>query len=100
MTLMQCTECKSQISDKADACPNCGNPINQKNAENSIQTIQETGKSLKLHYILSISLWLIGFFTAMLSERKSLLFYTGIAIFAIGVLWFLITKFRMWWNHR
>lgn len=28
MALIECSECKAQISDKADKCPKCGNPIN------------------------------------------------------------------------
>ena len=27
MSLIECSECKAQISDKADKCPKCGNPI-------------------------------------------------------------------------
>ncbi|MEP2447565.1 MAG: hypothetical protein ABJI69_10075 [Balneola sp.] len=27
MSLIKCSECKKEISDKASACPNCGNPI-------------------------------------------------------------------------
>jgi predicted amidophosphoribosyltransferase len=28
MALINCPECKKEISDKAEACPNCGYPIN------------------------------------------------------------------------
>lgn len=28
MALINCPECKREISDKANTCPNCGNPIN------------------------------------------------------------------------
>jgi len=30
MALINCAECKKEISDKANACPNCGNPITKK----------------------------------------------------------------------
>ena len=26
MTLMKCSECSKEMSDKAESCPNCGNP--------------------------------------------------------------------------
>ena len=29
MALINCSECRKQISDKAISCPNCGNPINK-----------------------------------------------------------------------
>ncbi|UAM97740.1 hypothetical protein K8354_15795 [Polaribacter litorisediminis] len=29
MGLINCSECKKEISDKAKSCPSCGNPINQ-----------------------------------------------------------------------
>ncbi|MDR1199280.1 MAG: zinc-ribbon domain-containing protein [Prevotellaceae bacterium] len=29
MSLINCSECGKQVSDKAMSCPNCGNPINQ-----------------------------------------------------------------------
>lgn len=32
--LIECPECKKQISDKADICPNCGFPINQIDSNN------------------------------------------------------------------
>lgn len=28
MALIECSECKKEISDKAQSCPHCGNPIN------------------------------------------------------------------------
>lgn len=30
MALIECTECKEQISDKADTCPKCGAPQKRK----------------------------------------------------------------------
>ena len=30
MALIQCSECKKEISDQATSCPNCGAPIKAK----------------------------------------------------------------------
>ena len=36
MALINCPECKKEISDKAASCPNCGNPI-----ENNTESVKE-----------------------------------------------------------
>lgn len=37
MALIKCSECESEVSDKAAFCPKCGNPIN-------------VNKSVKIHF--------------------------------------------------
>lgn len=33
MSLIECSECKNEISNKADSCPHCGNPLKQKSKQ-------------------------------------------------------------------
>jgi hypothetical protein len=35
MALINCTECKKEISDKATACPSCGAPVKEINVFNA-----------------------------------------------------------------
>jgi hypothetical protein len=35
MSLIECPECKKQISDKAVSCPNCGYPLNKQQTDNA-----------------------------------------------------------------
>lgn len=100
MTLLKCDECKKEISDKANACPHCGYPIQPQKIENSIQAIEKTGKNLKLHYILAIITWIVGSFVSLLSNKGTFVFYSGFAMFIIGILWFTVIKFLIWWNHK
>ena len=41
--LIQCEECKKEISDKATTCPHCGNPIQQKEVKEDTFKLNETG---------------------------------------------------------
>lgn len=36
MALVECPECKKQISDKAVSCPNCGFPLKQQQTDNAV----------------------------------------------------------------
>ena len=45
MALFDCTECKKEISDKADKCPNCGCPI-----ESTTKTVNPNKKSASNNY--------------------------------------------------
>lgn len=45
MALVLCTECKAEISDKADACPKCGNPSDRKNLGNHTDSHIGSGHS-------------------------------------------------------
>lgn len=33
MALIECPECRKEISENAHACPNCGNPISESNTK-------------------------------------------------------------------
>lgn len=102
MSLIKCPECDKEISNKAEKCPNCACPISASIEESYIQTIEETGKSLKLQKVLSIIMMIIG--GVMIGngmENKVFgIELTGWALLQIGLVWFIITKIRIWWNHK
>jgi len=53
MALIKCSECKKEISDKAQSCPNCGNPVNQlaeqnKDADYELLEFPELSENLEI----------------------------------------------------
>jgi hypothetical protein len=44
MALIECTECKKQISDKASACPQCGAPVSATSNSQSANTVSAPKK--------------------------------------------------------
>jgi hypothetical protein len=83
MALVQCPECNTNVSDKADACPKCAHPIkNPGRRDESLKTvgIVVAGSS--------------GFlmFVAMINSDEALMFawvpviLAGLAMYVIGCL--------------
>ena len=71
----------------------------------SITTIQETGKRLKLHTIGAVIMLVVGllwFFEnvatmSMTNEPPSKIATT---LMVSGFIWYIITRFRIWWHHK
>ncbi len=111
MALINCPECKNQVSDTAATCPNCGAPIKgaseAKAAGSNLTTTQSTSKRLKLHMLISSLIFLIGvtwFFVASQAAAENPGIDVNVAIpgwfIIVGAVWFLITRFRIWWHHK
>ena len=101
--IVQCPDCGKSVSDQAPACPGCGCPIaSSVSTENNLVTVQETGKSLKLNIILSslifwaAAVWFIGF---SLSGKQNGIIFSAIAML-VGLTWYIITRFQIWWHHK
>ena len=72
MSLIECPDCKKEISDSAISCPSCGYPLNVKKQDFKIQEMQSdkiTGRSKKplLVSIISIMIMLNGALLIILS---------------------------------
>lgn len=61
-----------------------------------INTIQETGKILKLHSVISIIIFIIGFFIIINNGESE----AGKYMFFGGIIYYMITKIKIWWNHK
>ena len=102
MALIECYECKNQISSHAACCPSCGAPVElDSGAGTPLATTQLTSKKFKVHEIYSAILTILGiilliFFAA---NGSFILLYLGVFITLIGLIWFICTKFRIWWHH-
>lgn len=106
MALVSCAECGREVSDKAQSCPGCGAGISDAKetaaAGARLHTVQETSKRLKLHQLGSIAMLVIGgvwIFAGMGDEASE---PSGVAALLAtgGLVWYIVTRFRIWWHHK
>jgi len=106
MALINCPECKREISSMAISCPHCGIPMSSvqdtKTTGESITTIQETSKRLKKQIIYSIIAILISIplFIVAVSDNNRSLGLISILLFFIGAIWYIVVKTMVWWHHK
>lgn len=108
MALINCPECNREISSSAATCPGCGTPIaaaaDTLATGTQTTTIQETAKKFKLHLLGAWALFIGGWiwiFKAVGAAKDGIEppGYVGLPV-VIGFLWWVVTKFRIWWHHR
>lgn len=107
MVLITCPECSREVSDRATSCPQCGCPITSSSDFNAsgtaLTTIQETSKRLKIHMIFSSIILFIGMTWVVLgivvSPNSEPSRVSSLVAFA-GLIWYLVTRFRIWWHHK
>lgn len=108
MALIDCPECGKQVSDAARACPGCGVSIagasEEKAAGANLTTTQITSKKLKLQQVAS-ALLLLGGVVSLLTVNSSPDEPMGpspipTALTSIGLVWFVVTRIRIWWHHK
>ena len=64
-------------------------------------TIQETSKRLKVHIIISSVLFWIGITGVIIVlTAKSGTPTISATLMSIGIVWYFITRFRIWWHHK
>ena len=110
MPLMSCPECAKEVSDKAPSCPNCGVPIasaiETQAAGAQLTTVQETSKKLKLHTLFSVGLiflgiiWMFGAMAEGGAEPSTLSVVLPPFLIIAGFVWFIVTRFKIWWHHK
>lgn len=106
MALIKCIDCGSDVSDQAKHCIKCGAPIAAEGIAAGVEltTTQETSKRLKTHILLSLALFLVGFVAIIVvSGSEEAGEAPSVAPFLImfgGLMWFIVTKFRVWWHHK
>jgi len=112
MALIACPECSHQVSTKAASCPNCGAPI--MGAKETVATgahlvtTQTTSKSLKTEIMLSSVVFWSGIVWAFSSNAAHDSSSVGVSLSGLsptlmivfGLIWYLVTKIRIWWHHE
>jgi hypothetical protein len=99
MALINCPECKQQISDTAPTCPHCGfvqkaTPVESSGIRQQPVTIEKTSKTWKLVMIVAVLVFLIG---ALLGASDKEL---GFSLAGLSVLIFIVAKIGAWWTNR
>ena len=61
MTLIKCSECQKEISDKAYTCPNCGNPIKEQKTTIQIDPAPLKRKVYRIRFLFFSSMSFFGF---------------------------------------
>lgn len=67
-----------------------------------VTTIQLTSKKLKMHKLISIVLLIVGSIIVLTNvsnpENEGVL--TGVLLMFTGMVALIITRIRIWWNHK
>ena len=104
MALIKCEECGNQVSTAATACPKCGNPIGSEGIGTPLTTTQLTSKRLKIHIIFSaLAFWigLIWFICGFAADQNNPSpSPVAVILLIVGMVWYIITKIRIWWHHK
>ena len=66
---------------------------------NKVTTIQLTGKALKTHMLISYCLLAVGLFLIFTMSEGELRAGWGFISTLAGIIWLIITRIRIWWNH-
>lgn len=100
MALVQCSECKKEISDRASACPNCGNPIAADKPHEVPKTIQFTKKKWKAWKAVAMVLAFGGMFLAFSGYTGGNQALGGLGVFLvfIGLIVAIIANIGSWWS--
>jgi len=64
MALINCTECKKEISDKATACPGCGAPIKKSDNSEVKEVSDSSGMSKSTSALIG---FILGFMVVVIS---------------------------------
>jgi len=104
MALTRCPECGNEVSTAATACPKCGAPIASPAIGTPLSTIQQTSKRLKAHIMFScfaLAIGLIWLLTGFVGEAENPSpSPIAITLLLLGSVYYLATKFRIWWHHK
>ena len=106
MALISCPECEHEVSTQAENCPKCGCPISSveeiEKAGVATTTTQLTSKKLKLKWLYSFGMIVVGFLVAVIGSASfgdggTVL---GLLIGLAGALRCIYIKIMIWWHHE
>lgn len=109
MALINCPECNKQVSNMAPTCVGCGFKISadRESAGSGVAaltTTQTTSKKLKGHILMSSLMFWVGLLIAIVvaggdpsSDDPP---KWSILMTIVGFLWYVVTRFKIWWHHK
>lgn len=105
MAIIDCPQCNKKISDKQKVCPHCELDMNELTDEKlqSLSKIKKlkTNQSIMTQQAIAMILFLagvLGFYNS--NDTQSPQHTAAIASIIVGVLWYLINRFRILWSKR
>lgn len=99
MALIECPDCRKQVSDAAPACPGCGRPINA--AARDPREIEQTGKHYKRAQILAVLFFCFGLFltiSGVNQDANGVALAGGLLLFA-SIIVMIYAKAGAWWHN-
>jgi hypothetical protein len=96
MALIKCTECQTEISDKAKTCLKCGCPISNSMKDDSTVLQEQTSKKLKIQQVYAACIMIAGIFLSIWLDYIKL---GGLLAFC-GLVWLSIINIQIWWKHK
>ncbi len=104
MALITCSDCGASVSDRAPACLKCGAPIDARGPGRAPTPVvtELTSKRLKFQTLLAAVTIVIGFVVIMNSGASGNVGSSviGTLMLLVGLVWLVITRIRIWWNHK
>lgn len=94
MALIACTECGTQISDKAAACVKCGAPVKPLTVKPPMVTTQQTSKRYKAAQAVGVLAMIVGAIAVPAGSPA----VAGIGLFG-GLVVYLAARAGAWWNN-
>ena len=102
MALINCPECKKEVSDKAISCPYCGFPISPVLENEKDVIVQQNGKSyemIRLQKAIIYLLFLAGLILLIpcIAQNKSTLtlIISGV-LMGLAAVWFIVIMIVVW----
>ncbi|MCA9359493.1 zinc ribbon domain-containing protein [Candidatus Kaiserbacteria bacterium] len=98
MSLIKCSECGHDVSNKAESCPNCGISISTPSEDGDIITVQHTTKKWKRVKIYSWIAVISGFLMFGAKESNELVFWIGVNVILLGIVGLITARLGAWWS--
>jgi len=97
MAIIKCSECKNEISDKAESCPHCGNVIGPRLIEQTSRRWKKTKLLSWIIFLLGIFIFLSGYGDGGFQNPFTGL---GFTLAFVGFLSLVVSRFGIWWHHK
>ena len=91
MALMECRECRGEVSSMAKACPHCGAPVSS-----SVQVIEKTSKHWKSMRLVSVAMFFAGVAACLSFQNTSGIIMIGSFLIAGSMFLWLGTSIAIW----
>jgi DNA-directed RNA polymerase subunit RPC12/RpoP len=90
MALLKCSECGSQVADKAWTCWKCGAPVLSEE-ERPVATTPQRSKAAKANLAIAAILVLLGIGSWVVGNPA-----WGVGLVGLGLIWGLVTRIYGW----